>query len=131
MRKQIATGMLLASLTLGSMLAQATKKADKMAPAPAAAAVNTPAPAATPKAAKAAVKGATDAEIADAKAKGMVWVNTGTKVYHKSGRFYGKTKEGKFMTEVDAQKAGFTAAKSEIGEKKPAAKMEPKPTAKK
>jgi hypothetical protein len=53
----------------------------------------------------------TDAEIAAAKAKGMVWVNTGTKVYHKDGEFYGKTKQGKFMMAADADKAGFRPAK--------------------
>ena len=42
----------------------------------------------------------------------MVWVNTATKVYHFEGdRWYGKTKEGKFMTEADAMKAGFRASK--------------------
>ena len=56
--------------------------------------------------------------LPDAKAKGLVWVNTGTKVYHKDGEFYGKTKQGKFMTEADAQKAGFRAAKSPGGSKK-------------
>jgi hypothetical protein len=48
----------------------------------------------------------------------MVWVNTETKVYHKGGRWYGKTKQGKFMSESEAQAAGFKAAKAEIGEKK-------------
>jgi len=39
--------------------------------------------------------------------KGMVWVNLSSKVYHKEGdRYYGNTKNGKFMTEDDAIKAG-------------------------
>ena len=50
-------------------------------------------------------------EIADAKTKGLVWVNTGTGVFHKDGEYFGATKEGKFMTEADAIKAGHRAAK--------------------
>ena len=50
--------------------------------------------------------------------KGMVWVNTATKVYHKEGdRYYGKTKEGKFMTEDEAIKAGYRAAKEGAAKK--------------
>jgi len=60
-------------------------------------------------------------EIADAKAKGMVWVNTATKVYHTEGPSYGATKKGKFMTEDDAKKAGFHAAKEPVTKKAPAA----------
>jgi len=46
--------------------------------------------------------------------KGMVWVNTDSGVFHKEGsRWYGKTKQGKFMTEADALKQGFQAAKNE------------------
>lgn len=45
--------------------------------------------------------------------KGMVWVNLSTKVYHKEGDvYYGNTKNGKFMTEADAIKAGYRAAKT-------------------
>jgi hypothetical protein len=68
----------------------------------------------------AAVPAPTEQEIADAKAKGMVWVNTGTKVYHKEGKYYGKTKQGKFMTEDEAKAAGNTAAK--VPAAKPVAK---------
>ena len=62
----------------------------------------------------------TAADIADAKAKGMVWVNTSTKVYHKDGEFYGTTKRGKFMTEDEAVKAGYRAAKAPASKKKAA-----------
>jgi hypothetical protein len=44
--------------------------------------------------------------------KGMVWVNTDSGVFHREGdRWYGKTKDGKFMSEEDAKKAGYHEAK--------------------
>lgn len=44
--------------------------------------------------------------------KGMVWVNTESGVHHREGdRWYGKTKDGKFMKEEDAKKAGYQEAK--------------------
>jgi hypothetical protein len=80
------------------------------------------APAAKAKASKPAAAMPTDAEVSDAKAKGMVWANLNTKVYHKDDAQYGKTKHGQFMTEGDAQKAGYRMAKaSPIGKKKAAA----------
>ena len=45
--------------------------------------------------------------------KGMVWVNLSTKVFHREGdRYYGNTKNGKFMTEADALKTGNREAKT-------------------
>jgi len=58
-----------------------------------------------------------DKEIADAKTKGMVSVNISSKIYHKEGKFYGKTKRGKFMSEDDAKKAGYREAKTETSTK--------------
>jgi len=49
-------------------------------------------------------------EIAAAKSSGKVWVNTETGMYHKGGRWYGKTKTGKFMTEAEAKTAGYKEA---------------------
>lgn len=45
---------------------------------------------------------------------GMVWVNMESGIYHKRGtRWYGKTKQGKYMTEADAKKAGYHSAAKE------------------
>jgi hypothetical protein len=52
-------------------------------------------------------------DIAAAKASGKVWVNLDSGVYHKAGRWYGKTKNGKFMSVDEAKKAGYKASKRE------------------
>jgi hypothetical protein len=55
--------------------------------------------------------GETASEIAQARAKGLVWVNTKSRIYHTGGRYYGTTKHGRFTTLADARKAGYRAAK--------------------
>ena len=56
---------------------------------------------------------ASASEIAAAKAKGEVWVNLDTGIYHKGGRWYGKTKNGKFMTQQEAKAAGYKESKKD------------------
>jgi len=102
---------LMLSLGAGSLLAQTT-------------ASNSTASTTKTKTTNAATTGSAPASAAAAKsapakaagpppAKGMVWVNTDSGVYHKEGsRYYGKTKQGKYMTEADAQKAGYKPSKS-------------------
>jgi len=90
------------------------------AAAPAVAAPAAAAPTAAPRAMSptAGAKTAKAAEVSSSVApqsppvKGMVWVNTSTKVFHREGdAWYGKTKHGKFMTEDDAIKAGYHESK--------------------
>jgi hypothetical protein len=45
-------------------------------------------------------------------------VNKDTKVFHRKGdRWYGKTKDGEYMNESDALKAGYREAKSKVAAK--------------
>ncbi len=71
----------------------------------------TPAAAAQSNSAKSPAAKPSAADITAAKASGKVWVNLDSGIYHKAGRWYGKTKDGKFMTEAEARKAGYKAAK--------------------
>ena len=77
------------------------------APPPPVPAAKSPAPAAS------TAKTTTPATAQQPPVKGMVWVNLDTKVFHREGdRYYGNTKNGKFMTEADAVKAGYREAKT-------------------
>lgn len=82
--------------------------ADDTVAAAAAAPASTSNMAAPKKATKAAASGAASSpEITAAQSSGKVWVNLESGVYHKGGRWYGKTKNGKFMTEAEAKAAGY------------------------
>ena len=61
--------------------------------------------------AKAPAPAPSASDIAAARTTHKVWVNLDTGIYHRGGRWYGKTKNGKFMTVDDAKKAGYKPAR--------------------
>ncbi|WP_454734059.1 MULTISPECIES: hypothetical protein [Cupriavidus] len=80
------------------------------APAPVAAPAPSPAPAPAPAAARPAPPAAAAPAAAPAGAAGQVWVNKSSKTYHCAGsRWYGKTKNGAYMSESQATAQGFHA----------------------
>ncbi|HWX77754.1 MAG TPA: hypothetical protein VNY32_09755 [Candidatus Acidoferrales bacterium] len=80
---------------------------------PAAASNSAATPAATPAAKKHKAPEPQAAQVPGG-GNGQVWVNTETHVFHKEGsKWYGKTKQGKYMSEAEAVKEGDKAAKNE------------------
>ncbi|WP_162601625.1 hypothetical protein [Occallatibacter savannae] len=97
----------------GSAKSSAKSAAPAATPAPAAAPAPAPkqtaapaasaAPASTPKSSGSRA----NKTPAPGGGPGLVWVNSGTNVYHCYGtEFYGTTKAGKYMSEADAKAAG-------------------------
>jgi hypothetical protein len=94
-----------ASSSTGSSASSTAASTAAAAPAAAAATTKSAASKAAPAATPAAGGG-----------PGQVWVNTSskTKAYHCQGsKWYGTTKQGKYMSVSDAQAAGYHAAKGE------------------
>ena len=91
--------------------APAAQPAPKPAPA-------VPAPAPMPTASAGARTTSAPTMAQQPPVRGMVWVNLNTKVFHREGdRYYGATKNGQFMTEADALKAGYRESKQGAAKK--------------
>jgi competence protein ComEA len=97
--------------TIETITPLVTVSVSAAAPAP----IPMPAPAPTPAQATASAPAETVPPTAQAvppPAKGMVWVNLDSKIFHREGDpWYGRTKHGQYMSEADAAKAGYREAK--------------------
>ncbi|WP_218043555.1 ComEA family DNA-binding protein [Oryzomonas japonica] len=110
--KKIIAGRPYASAADLAKAGVSAKSIEKLTPlVTAGAASAAPPKTATPKAATTAPKPAKTVQPPPAD-KNMVWVNPASKVFHRSGSpWYGTTKQGSYMSEADAVKAGYREAK--------------------
>lgn len=93
-----------------SGFAQTAAPAAKASASVSAPAAKTPAAPMAKTGATPAAKTAAPTTAAAGGGNGKVWVNTKSKTYHCEGtKFYGKTKDGEYMTEADAKAKGHHA----------------------
>jgi hypothetical protein len=75
----------------------------------------TPAPETQPAVAPLSPSAASAVQTTEGNPDVMVWVNTATGVYHCPGsRWYGKTKQGEYMTQAEAQKKHYRPAYGKV-----------------
>ena len=97
--------------TIGPLVTVAARPAAPAASQPASASASRPSAASKPSSSNAGVS----EPAGPPPVRGMVWVNTETKVFHREGdKWYGNTKHGKYMNEADALKAGYRESKEHL-----------------
>lgn len=111
--KKIIAGRPYASVADLSKAGVSAKTIGKITPLVTVGAAPAAAPVAVPKATAPAAPAKAAREVQPPPAtSGMVWVNPDSKIYHKPGsQWYGKTKQGSYMTEAEAIKAGYRESK--------------------
>ncbi|HEV7515110.1 MAG TPA: helix-hairpin-helix domain-containing protein, partial [Thermoanaerobaculia bacterium] len=100
--------------TIETLVPLVTVSASSAAPSP----LPLPTPAPAPANARPSAAGASSettpptTQMVPPPAKGMVWVNLDSKIFHREGdTWYGRTKHGQYMSAADALKAGYREAK--------------------